>query len=305
MEQVQNDPKTQKNQRALERKREADRNSRRLERARTKQYIAGLEERIQLLLQRGDGSDIVQKLLAKNAQLTELVHSHEKIIASVKATLNDIPEASTASWEAAPDVGTSTGETNTSMRCSLPNATLESTMFLTNHAEKRGSRAGQIPCQGEDYGLHTHDHTGDDEQLANIMSLFPSQDLPGLATFLGSANPRSHYMIQHPSPLDKTSVYRLSAGIPSFSIDVQHAYQHDKSLGRTMEDVMQEEKITTFFGDHLPILDLTLISLYTGVRDHLSNLRPALILNELILGSNCKEYQTPVPDTRALTSSNS
>ena len=112
MEQVQDDAQLQKTRRALERKRAADRNARRVERARTKEHIATLEARVQLLLQRDENSGFVQKILAENVLLNERIQAYQNIVSSATAVLKDTPEesASTSVPGTALDSGTRTGE---------------------------------------------------------------------------------------------------------------------------------------------------------------------------------------------------
>ena len=112
MEQVHDDPQLQKTRRALERKRAADRNARRVERARTKEHIATLEGRVQFLLRREENSDFVQKILAENVLLNERIQAYQKIVSSATAVLNDTPKesVSTSVPGTALDDGASTGE---------------------------------------------------------------------------------------------------------------------------------------------------------------------------------------------------
>jgi hypothetical protein len=112
MEQDDDNLKQQKVKRALERKRASDRNARRVERARTKEHIANLEERVRLLLQRDDNSDFVQKILVENQQLTKRIHAYQNIVQSARTVLQDIPEASalTPVSGTTPDDGKSKGD---------------------------------------------------------------------------------------------------------------------------------------------------------------------------------------------------
>ncbi len=82
--------KQQKHQLALQKKRAADRNARRLERSRTKEHIAHLEERVQLLLRGQDSSGLVEKLLEENAALNDRVYAYQKQINSVKQLLENV-----------------------------------------------------------------------------------------------------------------------------------------------------------------------------------------------------------------------
>lgn len=289
MEDVEDDPQLQKTKRALERKRATDRNSRRLERTRTKEHIAKLNEHIQLLLQRDDNSDLVQKLLADNAQLNARVDAYRKIINSATTILRDIPEASSTP-QGAPDDDTSTGEKAKTISCPSINALLAPLLFPNNNTQDSGSHAYHNPLQGD---LNAHINTAGDDDIGNLPTLFPVHN-SGMPTFLWNAGPRTLYMIQHPSPLDKTSVYRLCAGIPSFHSG-NNDLRNDASLGHTLEDVSTDEKLESFFGNLLPILNPALHGLYTGVRDHLSQLSPTAILAKLIPGCNPSNHRFSVP----------
>jgi hypothetical protein len=128
----------------------------------------------------------------------------------------------------------------------------------------------------------------------DIVSLFPGQSVSRISHFLWNVGPTTLDVMQHSSPLDKTLIYRLSTGIPSFH-PTHHDLENDTSLSQTLEDVMADEKLDTFFGNLLPFLGSSLQSLYTGIRDHLSHLAPANILADLISGSSSADHFSPMP----------
>ena len=130
------------------------------------------------------------------------------------------------------------------------------------------------------------DAVGDD-----LMSLFTGQNLSRISHFLWNVGPKTLHTMQDPSPLDKTLIYRLSTGIPSFH-QAYHDLESDASLTQTLEDVMADEKLDTFFGNLLPFLGSSLRSLYAGIRDHLSHLSPGAILADLIPGSSPADHHS-------------
>ena len=99
--------------------------------------------------------------------------------------------------------------------------------------------------------------------------------------------------MQDSSPLDKALIYRLSTGIPSF-YQAYHDPENDPSQTQTLEDVMADEKLDTFFGNLLPFLGSSLRSLYAGIRGHLSHLSPGAILADLIPGSSPADHHSHV-----------
>ena len=100
------------------------------------------------------------------------------------------------------------------------------------------------------------------------------------------------YMLHHPSPLAKTAVFREAARLPRFH-GVPLSREHDMILGRAMPDAFEREELDTFFGAVLPIFSPSLISLYQGISDHLSNLEPAAVLRDLLPGRSQMIVQSP------------
>ena len=99
-------------------------------------------------------------------------------------------------------------------------------------------------------------------------------------------------MNHHPSPLAKTSVYRLSSGMPNYHYSSDRA-DLDVSLGHTLEDVIADEKLDTFFGTLLPVFHPSLQSLYQGVSANFSSLDPQSILDDLLPGMSRSPHTVP------------
>lgn len=279
---------TQKSQQALERKRAADRNTRRLERSRTKEHIATLEGRIEMLLRREDTSELLENLLEENRALNERIYSYQKQIISARLSLDGIqvdkiPQAQTARSE------------STSANTNHATAPKLDAISPTSN-EIQGNSVSCPPTIDESY---PNDETG--ENATGLFSFFAGPSLLGIPNPAWTTSPRTVYMTHHPSPLPRTSVYRLSGGLPNFHNHHQPP-NADLSLLHTAEDVMADEKLDMFFGNLLPVFQPTLQNLYQGVSESISTLDPQSILDGLLSGPNQTSYPTPGPSLRTTDS---
>ncbi|EXJ87484.1 hypothetical protein A1O3_04444 [Capronia epimyces CBS 606.96] len=288
----------QKRERALERKRAADRNARRLERSRTKEHIARLEERIQLLLSAQDSSrsNITEKLLAENAALHERIHEYQKLVNSAKLTLENIqsrPGSSpqSASWARPEQAGEAQQSpsvpTDISPAADSPRPVDQPTVSALLNPIADANLEVHV-------GEYTNSITSSTAGADLLGHFFRSDYLPGA---------RSVYLLHHPSPLAKTSIYRTSAALPDFHTNRIPPHL-DLSAGHTVADVVAEEKLDTFYGTLLPIFSPGLMSLYQGLSDNIPGLNPASVLRDLLPNrtdsTTASLSQLPVPNCIAL-----
>lgn len=285
----------QKNERALERKRAADRNARRLERSRTKEHIAQLEERIHLLARSDDSSNssFIEKLLAENAALNERIFEYQKQINSARLILDgaqSTPATSApviqADFVTAQDQPQSTNKYENSAEMLGTPRTDHSHLTPLRQQEPTMSASPPHAPSSDRPEEYVNTITSSTVPPGFLGNFFNSSYLPG---------PRSVYLLHHPSPLANTSIYKTAAGLPEFHDNRSHLGL-DISSGHSLTDVIANEKLSMFYGAILPIFSPSLLSLYQGVTDNLSGLDPYKVLNDLLPNGSRSAVQTPGQD---------